>query len=348
MDIPFAIRPDVLREGVLWHKLWQYLYLTRESLATDPRDKLFALKAFLEPPETDEAVPFLADFDDLIDYEKCLEVILLKVALTLLQFVGLRLLVGARHGHNRRLPSWVPDWSQNTALNWAFFWFSGHDEEDIRALIQDNFEKYQTQDPRFLNVRGWSYGQIHEMGKTYDFDNLEDAEQQMSHVVTIITAACSSGSTQPEASEIMEAGLSRNILDVLHQMDTEEIAALLTRNFELTVSVDEFRPGKRRYAEHMKDMMSALQDCRLAFCGAQCIAIVPRSAVEGDVLVVVEGASAPCLIRPSSDGTWYLISGDCYAQFMDEWTPFNKGDSWEDTTYDLRKHLGEPVGFRLS
>lgn len=123
MPVPFVFRLWVMdgTSDVLWHNLWDCLYYTRDSLATDPRDRLFALKVFLEPLEDDTTHPFMADFDKMINYETSIEGVFETLALTFLEFIGLRLLVGARHEHNRQMPSWVPDWSQNLPLHPRFF-----------------------------------------------------------------------------------------------------------------------------------------------------------------------------------------------------------------------------------
>jgi len=42
------------------------------------------------------------------------------------------------------------------------------------------------------------------------------------------------------------------------------------------------------------------------------LAIVPGDAQSGDVVCIISGAMAPCLLRPDRDGCWVLVSGDCH------------------------------------
>jgi hypothetical protein len=46
-----------------------------------------------------------------------------KLAGIFLTRLGLRLLVAVRHPHNRRMVSWVPDWSQSSPLDKSQFRF---------------------------------------------------------------------------------------------------------------------------------------------------------------------------------------------------------------------------------
>ena len=39
---------------------------------------------------------------------------------------------------------------------------------------------------------------------------------------------------------------------------------------------------------------------------------MPEAVKCGDVIVVVSGAISVCVVRPFLDGSWTLISGDCY------------------------------------
>ena len=48
------------------------------------------------------------------------------------------------------------------------------------------------------------------------------------------------------------------------------------------------------------------------------LAIVPEAARPGDLICALSGAISPCALRPSSNETWTLISGDCYI-FTDDY-----------------------------
>lgn len=71
---------------------------------------------------------------------------------------------------------------------------------------------YQLLDPHTLRVQGWRYGQIHEMGGTYFFANIADANRQISRLVSSIAIEISQGPMERETSKIIEVGLSHSIL----------------------------------------------------------------------------------------------------------------------------------------
>jgi len=112
--VPYALKirsrnsKYIANYGNAWHDLWECLFHTREFLASDARDRIFALKTLLNEKQE--------DMNHMIDYRKSVEELFSKLAGIFLTWLGLRLLVAARHPHNRRMASWVPDWSQNSPL----------------------------------------------------------------------------------------------------------------------------------------------------------------------------------------------------------------------------------------
>lgn len=109
---PMALSPD---RGVHWHssQVWssllRYLGATRRFLASDSRDRIFALKALLGPQQD--------EIDRHIDYKKTFEEISVELATKMINNFGIDLLKMSRQGHNLDMPSWVPDWSQNSELS---------------------------------------------------------------------------------------------------------------------------------------------------------------------------------------------------------------------------------------
>jgi hypothetical protein len=47
------------------------------------------------------------------------------------------------------------------------------------------------------------------------------------------------------------------------------------------------------------------------------LTIAPANAELGDVVCILSGAVSPCLLRQHADGTWGLISGDCWLMVRD-------------------------------
>lgn len=92
----------------IWFNLCRLAIITRSCLATDPRDRLFALKALLDEPQD--------EMDRLIDYSKSVEHVFAEFARNLFSRIGIYILRLTRHPHSRTMASWMPDWSQNTHI----------------------------------------------------------------------------------------------------------------------------------------------------------------------------------------------------------------------------------------
>lgn len=112
--LPFTWAPDVEVDSksktLIRDRLWISLIASRELLASDSRDKIFAMKALIGKQHV--------ELDPLIDYSKTPEQVFTSLAKIFLHRFGLKILGMVRHGHDLNMPSWVPDWSQNTP--WGF------------------------------------------------------------------------------------------------------------------------------------------------------------------------------------------------------------------------------------
>jgi len=162
--------------------LWNRLHSSRECVATDPRDKVFALKSLLGARQS--------ELDYLVDYAQSVEDCFKRIAGFLLPVVGLRILLAVRHPHSLNMASWIPDWSQNLPLQ--FFAFNFESEEamhlwnrTIPAGVDDQERVLRSYSctglgirPR-LHVAGYRHAQIVECSEHFVFDNIDDAESQM-------------------------------------------------------------------------------------------------------------------------------------------------------------------------
>lgn len=162
--------------------LWNRLFESRKCLATDPRDKIFALKSLIGSKQS--------EIDPLISYKQTLEQCFTKVALFLLPVIGLRILTAVRHPHKMDMPSWIPDWSQNLPLH-PFYAVDEDLDEAANAfglvLKQSNERMHrictisdgEDGDRLELQVTGFQYARIVDRSLTFSFDNIDDAEIQM-------------------------------------------------------------------------------------------------------------------------------------------------------------------------
>jgi hypothetical protein len=161
--------------------LWQMLFKSRACLATDPRDRVFALKSLIGPSQS--------DMDYLIDYDKSVEMIYIETALFLWPVLGLRILTAIRHPHERDMPSWIPDWSQNLPLDYDFY--QKNPEQyvplyvpTLKFLDEGIHVTHMTvngENNRHLELlaKGCRYAQIVHRSQVFSFSSLEDAEAQM-------------------------------------------------------------------------------------------------------------------------------------------------------------------------
>jgi hypothetical protein len=150
--------------------LWQFLAITRNCYSSDPRDRIFALKAFL-PSGGNE-------IDYLVDYEQSIESTFTAVTEYLLSAVGLWVLLAISHPHapsQQDLPSWVPDWSLHSRPNNV--WYAGEIPQVGRAFddaVEENSPEFtileirspqssSAQLHRILSVNGVRIGRISSM-----------------------------------------------------------------------------------------------------------------------------------------------------------------------------------------
>lgn len=177
--------------------LWRSLLFAHCLSASDSRDKVIALLS-LSPMESQIK-------DALVDYSQDIEILFIKVAEILLSDIGLQLLTSARHGHNRDMPSWVPDWSQIYPLD---VWILGDIEYDIvprgkafesKSLaidegLADSKGHTETQDfeplsiksqPRALRVSGDRLDVSVCQSATFSFTSFEDAKEQFMELLHV-------------------------------------------------------------------------------------------------------------------------------------------------------------------
>ena len=165
--------------------LWHRLHKSREYLATDPRDRIFALKSLSGPQHS--------QLDSLIDYTQSLEYCYIKTAKFLLPVLGLRMLTALRHPHRKDMPSWIPDWSENLPLHpfHSYRGPSGHPaaKEHEMADRSRNEELYEIREVGAegegekchleLRTTGYRHSRIVDMSREFAFESMEEAESQM-------------------------------------------------------------------------------------------------------------------------------------------------------------------------
>lgn len=316
--------------------LWRALDETSLLSTSDPRDRIFALNAF---------IPNVQGMNQIISYDRSIDKVFTDVALFLLPHIELGLLFAVQHPHSLAMPSWVPDWSQNTLTNMD--WLLHDDELDTLCFVEA-VEGDIAPTPGYLLVaHNENYS-----GKNISlhFDNCDSLSCQKRHLVLtaygfspsyIDTLGSPFGFTETresscksllelrniwENSEIYQNSelprndhIPLNICEALLEYESDQDLFLqLCRNMgpvptnlgneELNLwSQGSFRNETTQYLEE------SLDGCRICLDNTGRLGIVPAAAQKGDVFCMFEGlGSYPCLLRQRDKNGWNLISGDCY------------------------------------
>lgn len=209
--------------------LWYRLYDSRNCQATNPRDRVFALKSLVGSKQS--------KMDSLVNYTQSVEECFTQVGRFLLPVLGLRLLTAVRHPHNMEMPSWIPDWSQNHPLNLEFFLaepeiscaaisqhascfeFPGQPTHGRQHHVTGKGTEY-TQ----LLVKGCQYARIKERSQVFTFVDLEDAGKQMKRLYYSLTNLKGFFDTKDMSEDsTVSDHLGRSILDSRHNDNVRNV-----------------------------------------------------------------------------------------------------------------------------
>jgi hypothetical protein len=191
VKVVFPIALGIIPRGALISKqcaeegLWDELFRSRNCLATDPRDKVFALRSLVGNRAK--------DVDFLIDYTKSVEEVFTQTALFLLPVVKLDILQATGLPHVRQMASWIPDWSQIPSGRTMPFNSSGRTHSIETADILQHPQKGSDCFPQ-LFAEGIRYAAIMHMSPSFVFNDLEDAAAQGKHLYSQIDPLKAQGS----------------------------------------------------------------------------------------------------------------------------------------------------------
>jgi hypothetical protein len=128
--------------------------------------------------------------DQLVNYTQSVEECYTHVAMFLLHALGPRLLTAVRHPHDKKMPSWIPDWSQNHPLGEFFGDIEDYNEkcdesapgsgtsDDQKHIIRP-FPGKSCEIGLELSVTGCRYGRIVDRSLVFQFVDIDDAMIQM-------------------------------------------------------------------------------------------------------------------------------------------------------------------------
>ncbi|KAH4079024.1 hypothetical protein HBI56_235370 [Parastagonospora nodorum] len=281
-------------------RLWHQIISSRRFLATDPRDKIFALRSLLPKAQRNS-------MDHLIDYDATKEQTFIKTVLFLLPSIGLHLLTANRHPHDLHMPSWIPDLSQSSPLD---SWSPYKSISEIPAsftVVSPNIGENQLR----LHVKGLSYATIRKTSRPWKFRDMIDTERQMIEFFN----------TLPTLAQLIYASPDDNNEYGSYHCDTELLQALIleAREDARAFGWDLQRGYCRGYQQHSRsatisprEFHESLAECRIVLTDTFELAIAPAAARIGDTVCVFQHGHSPCLLRRHEDQLWKMISGDFY------------------------------------
>lgn len=174
-EIPVSVKAavfdiSIFREtGDVASDIWQVSADTRTCGATDPRDKIFALKALIGDHRR--------ELDQFIEYGRSVERVFSDVTMFVLPRVRLWLLLAVRHPHTLEMPLWMPDWSGKSSRNVP--WYAGRvpsaksiAEFTICHLNCSHMECIGQH--TVLGVQGIQHSRISHLGAPFSCENPED------------------------------------------------------------------------------------------------------------------------------------------------------------------------------
>ncbi|KAF2676828.1 hypothetical protein K458DRAFT_481669 [Lentithecium fluviatile CBS 122367] len=280
--------------------LWNLLFESRTCLATDPRDRVFALRSLIGHRQS--------ELDFLINYVKSIEEIFIETAMFLLPVLGLQILTATRHPHEMDMPSWIPNWYENFPLNWVFFSdlfpveFKPY-EPNSKPLDKSRYEVRSFVDrdgSRCLELiaKGCQYSQVDHASQNLSFLGLDDAEAQLRGFYYSLD----------NLRELLglEGTREDDTIIAMSLIDGPTLHRYLARGFIIW-----WQAVGDTYVyinnEHVSMFLESLQQCKIAMMDNGELPIVPRSVCNGDRVCVLSGAISPCVLRPNQDGTWTLL-----------------------------------------
>ncbi|KAH3907818.1 hypothetical protein HBH56_181360 [Parastagonospora nodorum] len=293
--------------------LWKRLYESRECLATDPRDRVFAMKSLTGPRQS--------ELNFLINYSQSVEDCFIQVAEYFLSARGPRILAAIRHPHDKVMPSWIPDWSQNLPLH-DFYLYPRTPFKETDIEYKDSFTC--NEDPMYetrkisdgqgretlgLLTIGYQYAKVVDRSEEFCFDSIEDAEVQMHRLYySLVNLRDIFLIPDMKGDCGMLGHLGKSIVQAMSLIQGSDLHTHLTR------FVDGFYVGDRVAigGEQIRNFEKALQQCRIILLDNGELAITPGSVRVNDVICIMPKTDAPCALRSNEKGAWRLMSGDCY------------------------------------
>ena len=329
------------------NKAWTLLgllRLTRQYMATDVRDKVFAL------------IGVVTDLDSIglkVDYKLSTEDVYLSVAIHNLEKLrDLELLSNAGVSAaptNDKLPSWVPNWSHNhdrrsiLAVGSNVRFHAAGDSQPVLSISEDK---------TVLTIRGIVIDTISQLNTTYvtmeKLDNDPTKENNQKRVrleekkgldccETLAQAAhkfpenhtreealwrtlcCDRLPTIPHTRAPEEFGIGYKLLRILNRATTAEGEYDMNK-----IDLDWVRANMVHSTALSNAMLKFTVGRRLCVTTGGYLGRVPFGSEAGDTICILFGGCVPFVLRECDEGTFKFI-GECYIHGVME------GEAMENT-----------------
>jgi hypothetical protein len=269
---------------------------SRRFLASDPRDKIFALRSLMLEQQHRAAM------DPLIDYTLSVGQTFVNTSLFLLPAIGLRLLTAIRHPHDMAMPSWTPDFSQTSPLGELHWSLSEHESESIAGMLKSNvsderpFEVIHRPTMQvgmpLLEVAGLRLGKIRRRSPVFSFRDVEDAKEQLYAIYNSlpnmryswsgITLPKNVGAFRKFDTELLAGGYSHR------SVSGKSLTSLALSLCEPYILHRDLQRGLHVRDGPEQAFYDSMQQCRIVLMDDNRLAIAPDAACEGDVVCLLQ------------------------------------------------------------
>lgn len=353
--IMHALRSDIWESPSRRCSFLELLTIARPFLATDARDRVFAL---LGIPSTDAEPEVTGQLFLQPNYEKTLDEIYLACAQKIIQVSGnLNILSYVQHGdatHIKAKHSWVPYWNRNFTRTIALI----DRKSNAFAAAGQHSLRYTPSGPRNdgnLSVSGIRLTSVREISIIIQRDMADELPGLMSGIWENFFIPLRSHTVNTEilreicltvtAGKDWQGRLVEN--DVGHICDF--VACMYEpRNLQASsrerpnsmdwsengleqLQMELFDPRSDREvlggeqpgnAENFKEAFVTACTQRRIFSTEKChIGLGPRAMQPGDHVCLLEGATVPIILRPSKEG--FKVVGEAYVSGV------MQGEAWE-------------------
>lgn len=355
-------RNQMIKNGPM--KFREVVYNARLLKATDPRDKIFGLHGLVveglgnwtEPDyEMDVAEVFVNAAMRLIDEDGIVD---------LISHAGVGYIDDRAKGV-QGLPSWVPDWTLSPEV--APLSLDGNPENRYRAggtkgtsslhnLRRDPFGKLES-----LCLQGILLDVVVEVapphaihvnsGAHYKYrldTSMRSAVETLKESSTLVSTSKYLKNPYPHAKKPTRLGEVFWRLLIGDRTATEWPAPASVEQLAITWMSTISDLGQ----PNIMDEVSTEQQVRLGISGQQYgalimrawagrrvavtrkgyLCLVPRGAVQGDVIWLVEGAQTPFVCREEQESVSYQLVGDCYVHGVMDGSAFDKNGDLQTIT----------------